>query len=105
MKAETNDTTNLVKTYIKDIDLDDIFCFGTLVGAAEALLNFQEKYQKLYKNISISFDKNSDTFLEVYGYREETEDEIKKRTASVLKQQEEDYKLYLELKQRFEDFK
>jgi flavoprotein len=105
MKSETDVTTNLVKTYIRDIYLNDIFYFGTLVEAAKVLLDLQEKYQEKYVNITFDFDKNNDTFLEVYGYREETEKEIKKRNAEVLTHQEEDYKLYLELKQRFEDFK
>ena len=93
---------NLKQVYIADVDLDDIFHSGKLLDSAKELLDLQERYQKEYSNITFNFNKHNDTSLELHGYRTETEEEIKKRNQKVLKQQEEDYKMYIELKQRFE---
>lgn len=95
----------LIRKYIKCIDINDIFCNGSFVDVIDNLL---DEYSKLwdmfptYINFEYEADLDISSSIQIYGYREETDEEISKYNANTKKQHDKDYAVYLELKKRFE---
>jgi hypothetical protein len=94
----------LIRKYIKSIHLDDIFDGSSIVGAIDNLLGEYNQLLELpgdYVRFEYVTDFENSNELEIYSFREETDEEISSSNALTKSIHAQDYATYLELKKRF----
>jgi hypothetical protein len=96
----------LVKKYIKTITLCDIFDGISLVYVIDNLMG---EYKKLledypeYIRFEYITDFENSVGIDIYGYREETDEEKLLYNNQLKRKQDRDWNMWLELNKKFKD--